>query len=241
MKESLVEYLICPICGKSISLKIRKKVKDEVIEGTLQCVNLHSFPVKKGIPMMLVDKEQTFVKTEHSFSAKWKKYNKTYHAKEWIEGQKRWFLERFGWKTSTNLDKFLKTRTKILDAGTGIGNSAKMLSSNPQSRVFAVDGSKSITFAYKKYGSAPNIHFLNADIRMLPFKKSFFDFICSDQVLHHTKDTESSFKMPTKLLVKDGVVSIYVYKIKGPMREFADDFIRKHIVNMTGKQCIKFS
>lgn len=126
MRESLVEYLICPICGKSISLKIRKKVKGEIIEGMLRCTKLHSFPVKEGIPRMLVDKEQTFVKTERSFSAKWKKYNKTYHAKEWIEGQKRWFLERFGWKTSANLDKFLKTRTKILDAGTGIGNSAKM-------------------------------------------------------------------------------------------------------------------
>ena len=93
---------------------------------------------------------------------------------------------------------FLKTCSTILDAGTGVGNSAKLFSSNPNSQVFAIDASESIEFAYKKYGKIKNIHFLQADIRKLPFKKSFFDFICSDQVLHHTKDTETSFKYLTK-------------------------------------------
>ena len=59
--------------------------------------------------------------------------------------------------------------------------------------------------------------------------------------MHHTKNTESSFKALTKLLAKKGMISIYVYKIKGPMREFADNFIRKSTVKMTEKQCIEFS
>ena len=155
--------------------------------------------------------------------------------------KKKWFLERFGWKTLSNFNKFLKTRSKILDAGTGVGNSAKLFSSNPKSDVFAIDASESVIFAYKKYGNIPNIHFLQADIRELPFRRNFFDFICSDQVLHHTKDTESSFKILTKLLTKNGIISIYVYKIKGPMREFADNFIRESTVKMTEKQCLEFS
>ncbi len=135
----------------------------------------------------------------------------------------------------------MKTRTKILDAGTGVGNSAKLFSSNPNANVFAIDASESVIFAYKKYRNLANIHFLQADIRKLPFKKNFFDFICSDQVLHHTKDTESSFKILTKLLAKNGIILIYVYKIKGPMREFADNFTRESTVKMTEKQCIEFS
>ena len=115
--------------------------------------------------------------------------------------------------------------TRILDAGTGIGNSAKLFSSNPKATIFAIDASESVIFAYKKYGNLTNVHFLQADIQKLPFKKGFFDFICSDQVLHHTKNTERSFKTLTKLLAKKGIISIYVYKIKGPMREFADTFI----------------
>ena len=241
MKESLVEYLICPKCGKDFSLNVKKKLKDEIHSGELVCKKRHKFPIISGIPRLVVDKAKTFVETEDSFSSKWKKYNKTYHSKKWFDGQKKWFLERFGWKTSSNFNKFLKTRTKILDAGTGVGNSAKLFSSNPKADVFAIDASESVIFAYKKYGKIPNIHFLQADIRKLPFKKNFFDFICSDQVLHHTKDTESSFKMLTKLLAKNGLISIYVYKIKGPMREFADTFIRESTVNMTEKQCIEFS
>ena len=135
----------------------------------------------------------------------------------------------------------MKTKKTILEAGTGVGNTAKLLSSNSQSTVFAIDASESIEFAYKKYGKIQNIHFLQADIRKLPFKKNFFDFICSDQVLHHTKDTESSFKMLSKLLVKKGIISIYVYRKKGPMREFADDFIRKTTIKMSEKQCMEFS
>ena len=241
MKQTLVDYLICPRCSKNLTLKIKKKHRNEIIEGQLLCLNSHRFLISGGIPNFVVDKSKIFVKTEDSFSSKWKKYNKTYHNAKWFESQKKWFLERFGWKNILNFNNFLKTRKRILDAGTGVGNSAKLFSANTKADVFAIDASESITFAYKKYGSATNIHFLKADIQKLPFKKGFFDFICSDQVLHHTKNTERSFKILTKLLAKNGVISIYVYKIKGPMREFADNFIRQSTVKMTEKECIQFS
>ena len=241
MKETLIPYLICPICSKKFSVKSKEKRSGEILNGNLICLKNHKFPIKDGIPRLVVDKSKIFVKTENSFSTKWKNYNKTYHSKKWFNSQKKWFLERFGWKTTSNFNKFLKTRTRILDAGTGIGNSAKLFSSNPKATIFAIDASESVIFAYKKYGNLTNVHFLQADIQKLPFKKGFFDFICSDQVLHHTKNTERSFKTLTKLLAKKGIISIYVYKIKGPMREFADTFIRKSTVKMTEQQCIEFS
>ena len=241
MKSDLVEQIVCPECHTNFSLKIKKKQKDEIIEGDLTCYKKHRFLIIRGIPRLVLDKQKDFVKTEDAFSSKWRNFNKTYHNKKWIEGQKKWFLERFGWKSISKLDNFLKTRSKILDAGTGVGNSAKLFSSNPNAQVFGIDASESIEFAYKKYGKIKNIHFLQADIRKLPFKKNFFDFICSDQVLHHTKNTESSFKMLSKLLIKKGMISIYVYRKKGPLREFADDHIRESTIQMTEKQCMEFS
>lgn len=232
---------MCPKCSSSFLLKITKLQNKEIIDGILICKKRHKFPIIRGIPRLVSDKEKNFVKTEDAFSSKWRHFNKTYHNKKWITGQKKWFLERFGWKTITKFNRFLKTRTKILDAGTGVGNSAKLFSSNLNAQVFAIDASESIEFAYKKYGMENNIHFLQADIRKLPFKNNFFDFICSDQVLHHTKDTESSFKMLTKLLKKEGLISIYVYRKKGPIREFSDDFVRDSTVKMTQKQCLEFS
>jgi ubiquinone/menaquinone biosynthesis C-methylase UbiE len=241
LKSNLITYLVCPTCGNSFTLKYTKIIKSEILEGTLLCTRGHRFKITSGIPRFVVDIEKDFVKTEDAFSSKWKKYNKYYHDKKWYTLQQNWFLDRFGWKTLSKFREFLKTRNKILDAGTGIGNSAKLFSANPNSQVFAIDASSSIDFAYKKYGTVANIHFLQADIRNLPFKKRFFDFICSDQVLHHTKDTETSFKYLTKFLEKNGLISIYVYNKKAPMREFADDYIRDRTTRMSEKECTAFS
>ena len=241
LKLELINQIVCPECHTNFSLKIKKKEKKEIIHGSLTCIKKHKFLITQGIPRLVSDTQKDFVKTEDAFSSKWRNFNKTYHNKKWVDNQKKWFLERFGWKTASKFDNFLKTRSTILDAGTGVGNSAKLFSSNPNSKVFAIDASQSIEFAYKKYGKTKNIHFLQADIRKLPFRKKFFDFICSDQVLHHTKDTESSFKMLSKLLTKKGLISIYVYRKKGPLREFSDDYIRKSTIKMTEMQCMEFS
>ncbi len=241
MKQNLLEHIICPACGNDFTLKIFKELHKEVLEGTLLCSKGHKFAISKGIPRLVFDKSKDFVKTEDAFSSKWREFNKSYHSEKWYETQKRWFLERFGWETLSNFKSFLKSRHKILDAGTGIGNSAKLFSSSSNAQVFAIDASDSIEFAYKKFGTVPNIHFLQSDLRNLPFKECFFDFICSDQVLHHTDNTEKSFKYLTKYLAKNGAISIYIYNKKSPMREFADDFIRERTTKMSQKECMEFS
>jgi ubiquinone/menaquinone biosynthesis C-methylase UbiE/uncharacterized protein YbaR (Trm112 family) len=241
LKVNLLHYIICPKCYKGFALKSEKYGRNEIVSGLLICDNGHKFRIIRGIPRLVIDETTGFVKTKAAFSSKWKKYNKFYHQKNWLLHQQNWFLDRFGWKNLNNFNKFLKTRSKILDAGTGIGNSAKLFSSNPKSQVFAIDASESIDFAYKKYGTTSNIHFLQADIRRLPFRKRFFNFICSDQVLHHTKNTETSFKNLTKYLEKNGMISIYVYNKKAPIREFADNFIREHTTTMSEKECVEFS
>ncbi len=113
MKPELVEYLICPKCASKFSLFSKKTEKNEVISGILKCAKNHKFNIKFGIPRLVVDSENDFVKTESAFSSKWKKFNKTYHNKKWYDGQKKWFLERFGWNTISNFNKFLKSKKLI--------------------------------------------------------------------------------------------------------------------------------
>ena len=86
MKESVIQHLICPICGKNFHVKSTKKKLSEILNGSLVCLNNHKFPIKDGVPRLVVDKSKIFVKTENSFSAKWKNYNKTYHGKKWVGG-----------------------------------------------------------------------------------------------------------------------------------------------------------
>jgi len=241
MKPDLVNYLICPLCKKNITLSIKKESNREIIEGTLTCTNNHKFKIINGIPRFVTDTTNDFVVTEDAFSSKWKKFNKQFHNKKWQDFQLKWLIERYAWKSYANFIKFLKTKKMILEAGSGVGNSAKLLSTNSTSTVFAIDASQSIDFAYKKYGNIKNIHFLQADLRQLPFKKNSFDYIFSDQVLHHTKNTETSFKYLITFLKKNGYISVYVYNKKAPMREFADDFIREKTTKMSEKDCLEFS
>lgn len=236
-----MDYLVCPICHKSFSLRETKRFGTEILEGLLVCKNKHKFKINAGIPKLLVDKTSGFIKNKSAFSSKWQKYYKTYQSKKWYDYTEKWFLSRFGWKNVKHFNKFLKNKNRVLDAGTGIGNSAKRFSANPHSQVFAVDASDGIYFAHKKYGKIKNVHFIQADLRQLPFRRNFFDFICSDQVLHHTKNTETSFKYLTKYLQKNGIISIYVYNKKGPIREFVDDYIRERTTKMTEKNCLEFS
>ena len=241
MKKKLIDFIVCPICSNSFNLKTKSKINYEIIEGELICKKRHKFQIHFGIPRLVIDKKKDSTKTEKAFSAKWKKYHKTYHDEKWIDLQKKWFLDRFGWKNISEFKKFLNSRRHILEAGTGMGNTASLLSSNKQAQVFAIDISDGIEFAYRKYGAVKNIHFLQADLQKMPFKKRFFDFIFSDQVLHHTNNTQKSFKILTKYLQKKGIISIYIYKKKGPIREFTDDYIRKSSTKMTEKECVELS
>ena len=63
----------------------------------------------------------------------------------------------------------------------------------------------------------------------LPFAQQTFDAIFSEGVLHHTPSTERAFKSLVPLLKPGGEIMIYVYKVKAPVREFTDDYVREAI------------
>ena len=142
MKLLILEHLVCPSCRSELKLKIKSKTKNEINEGILICTKCNDkFKISRGIPRFVVDVTKDFVRTEMAFSEKWKTHHTNHHAKDWIDWQKKWFLDRFDWKSIKLFNEFLKSKKFILDAGTGIGNSAKMLSVNNSSTVFALDAS----------------------------------------------------------------------------------------------------
>ena len=60
-------------------------------------------------------------------------------------------------------------------------------------------------------------------------------------VIHHTPNAKESFKHLVKHTKKGGIFSTYTYKIKGPIREFCDNFIREKTTQMDYKECYEFS
>ena len=70
----------------------------------------------------------------------------------------------------------------------------------------------------------------------MPVADESFDIIFSEGVLHHTDNTEDAIKKLSRKLKKGGRFLFYVYKKKGPVREFSDDYIRNAIKDLSNEE-----
>jgi SAM-dependent methyltransferase len=67
----------------------------------------------------------------------------------------------------------------------------------------------------------------------VPIPESSAHVIFSEGVLHHTDSTERAIKFLATRLKPGGRLIFYVYRRKGPIREFTDDYIRQKLQGMT--------
>ena len=74
--------------------------------------------------------------------------------------------------------------------------------------------------------------FMQADVTALPLAEGSVDVIFSEGVLHHTDSTRAALLSLARLLRPDGRFLFYVYRRKGPVREFTDDLIRDKLATM---------
>jgi len=243
MKESLLKYIECPTCSAGFELTSPVQDAGEIASGSLVCTKGHSFSITGGIPRLLVQDELTEAQkeTQDSFSQKWQKIPDYGYEAETREFHLNWYLQRYGWGSLENLAEFLSTRHLTLDAGTGLGRDSRLYTEHTTGEVFGVDIAQCIDIAYQHIGHLSSVHLIQADLTNLPFKKGFFDFIAGDGVLHHTPSTEESFKYLCSFLSSGGQIAIYVYKKKGPIREFCDDYIRSFTTRLSPEEGYKFS
>jgi SAM-dependent methyltransferase len=242
MLRSLVELLRDPISGEALTLASSEpREGPEVEKGELVAASGAKYPITEGVPSLVrADQFSEGQKeTVESFSYKWQKakeYRKT------TEGHYvQWYLDRYGFGAEKALADFLKDKKRILDAGTAHGRDAEMYVRNSTATVFGIDISYGIRNAYRDLKGVPSLHLVQADLTKLPFPKAFFDFIGCDQVIHHTPSTRESLRSLLTHLAPGGHVAFYVYRKKGPIREFCDDHIRETTVNMSPDECMKVS
>ncbi|MDV2502432.1 MAG: methyltransferase domain-containing protein [bacterium] len=241
MKPSLVPLLACPQCKKQFDLLATKEVEGEVMEGTLSCIKGHKYPVQRGVPRLFDEKglSDLQIQTKNSFDEKWKTV--TRYREDTSAFYQQWYLDRYGFGTLGALRNFLKDTRTILDAGTGLGRDAEMYARNSTAQVIALDLSYGIEQTYKDLGHLPNLHLVQADLTSPPIPEGSIDFLACDQVIHHTPDIRESFKALARLVRKGGYCAVYVYRIKGPIREFCDDYIRRYSTEMDSSECFELS
>jgi SAM-dependent methyltransferase len=239
VKPALLEILTCPHDETPLRLASGTGGAD-VLEGSLRCERGHEWPVRESVPRMVPD-ENDQQETLESFTAKWADITSD-EVRQRYRQQHAWYVERFGFGDDDGLRDFLADKQLVLDAGTGTGgDAARFAELAPHSVVVGLDLSGAIDVAQREFGDLPNVHFAQADLMRPPVGRAQVDFISSDQVIHHTPDARRAFATLAARLRPGGHLAVYVYKVKAPLRELADDWIRKRSTRMSADECMELA
>jgi len=239
VKPALLEILTCPHDHSTLRLS-RATNGADVLEGSLRCERGHEWPVRESVPRMVLD-ENDQQETLESFSAKWAGITPE-EVRQRYRQQHAWYLERFGFGDENGLREFLADKQMVLEAGTGTGgDAARFAELAPHSMVVGLDLSGAIDIAQRELGDLQNAHFVQADLMRPPVRRAQFDFVSSDQVIHHTPDAPRAFATLAERVRAGGHLAVYVYKVKAPLRELADDWIRKRSTGMTADECMQLA
>jgi SAM-dependent methyltransferase len=199
------------------------------------------FVMQRGILRSKAMVSQAQEQTEKAFGFKWQ-LRDTFEGKVSLARMREWLVDRYG---EVNESAWLKEhgeRPLILDAGCGAAMSALELFGNElrRARYLGIDISTAVDVAavrFTEHGLGGG--FLQANISQLPLPPKSVDIIFSEGVLHHTDSTEQAFFALAELLKQGGRFLFYVYRKKGPLREFTDDYIRDRIQTMTPEDAWK--
>jgi uncharacterized protein len=59
VRPDLLEILRCPVCRGELTLVVRSRAKEEIVEGTLTCAKCRvDYPIEDGIPDLLPPDER---------------------------------------------------------------------------------------------------------------------------------------------------------------------------------------
>ncbi len=236
MYDNFIEFFKNPNSKKNLSIKNPILENNQIKSGILVGDDGIEYEIKDFVPRFVnCDVEN---KTSESFGFKWKNYVNS--ALEKQEDNKKIFLEHYGWQLD-DFNALLSTRKKILDIGCGIGYISNWISSKTKGHVFGADLSTSVDEANRVFNSKQNLQFIQADIAELPFDNEFFDLIVCKEMIHHTPEPRKNFSKLVKLLRPGGVICVYVYNKKGPIREFCDDYLRDFTTKLSEKECQNFA
>ncbi|MFB3814210.1 MAG: methyltransferase domain-containing protein [Terriglobales bacterium] len=210
-----MRILACPRCLAPLVCEVRERdAEGEVLAGDLICNRCaQRFPILRGIPR--------FVAAENyaaSFGLQWNEFRleQIDSANHTGLSAQRFYSET-GWTPEWMAGKWL------MDAGCGAGRFVEV-ASRSSAQVVAVDLSDAVdaarqTLAYPhlpKAGrcgtSRKNVHFVQASLFELPFRRESFDGCYCLGVLQHTPDPARAVKEIAKVVAPGGRLAFTVYE-----------------------------
>ncbi len=198
--------------------------------------------VLQGVPMVMrggILRSRSIVseaqqQTGETFGFKWNQRD-TFEREQVLASTRTWLMERYGNVAQEGWLREYGKSPLVLDAGCGAASSALELFGPllKEVRYLGVDLSDAIDVAAARFAERDiPAEFLQADFTQLPIARGSVDVIFAEGALHHTDSTHRSFVTLARLLKPGGRFMLYVYRRKGPIREFTDDYVRSHLQSM---------
>lgn len=172
--------------------------------------------------------------TAETFGFKWHQLE-TFESDKSVQRTRAWLIERYGDLATANWWDEYEQPPVLLDAGCGAALSALALfgSRLRSVRYIGADISRAVDVAVQRCAAqGVSGAFLQDDLGELPFRPGSIDVIFSEGVLHHTDSTRGALLHLVPLLRTGGRFLFYVYRRKGPIREFTDDHIRARLQDL---------
>jgi arsenite methyltransferase len=206
-------------------------------EGETIVVQGRTLTTVGGIPRAAEFVSAAQGQTRETFGFKWAK-------RDTFEGgvtsyMRTWLAEKYGDLGAAPWFAEHGRSPLVLDAGCGAAMSGLALFEPVLDRIryVGVDVSTAVDVAARRFAERGiSAAFLQADLTQLPLPPESFDLIFSEGVLHHTDDTRAALTAVSRHLKPDGRILFYVYRRKGPIREFTDDYVRDKLQGMTPEQ-----
>lgn len=238
--KKLLDILRDPISGLPLMLESAEEGPNgEVLKGALRSADGKSYLISNGIPRFVLTEDLGQLQTRDTFSFKWRQRDSWGSDRNKIE-YASWLAEKYGFSSTDEWSQAWTGKEWILDLGCGGGagsiNWLESKSWTGEAAWVGVDISEAIDVAREYLSNIPGCHFVQADALQLPFAENSFDVIFSEGVLHHTPSTQRALQSAARMLKQGGELCFYVYRLKGPVREFTDDYIREKITSLSDEQ-----
>jgi SAM-dependent methyltransferase len=179
--------------------------------------------------------------TRKSFREKWENNPELAFSETSREGSDifQWITNRNGFATPEDFRRWLAPRRRILDAGCGNGRVTALLRryAPADAEIVGIDLTAA-EVARANLAGLPLVSVFQKDLLGGLDDLGRFDLIYCQEVLHHTADPRQAFLNLTRLLSSGGEIAIYVYKVKSPLREYADDYVRDRVSRLSYEEAL---
>jgi ubiquinone/menaquinone biosynthesis C-methylase UbiE len=130
----------------------------------------------------------------------------------------------------------------VIDAGCGNGRFAEIVAPHCK-HLICLDLGEHIFYAKNRLKEFSNVSYVRCNLLDIPLTSEMADYIYSIGVIHHTPDPKKSLKELTRILKKEGSISIWVYPTAywgNKIKKTTSLFIRNYLLKRELSDQISF-